>query len=78
MTPRYAREATGRYTAPIPTEYKSSPWWLPAMMLTFFGFGVLSIVLNYLGVLPASPSNYYLLGGLGLIILGFITSTKWH
>lgn len=77
-TTRYAKEATGRYTAPISAEFRSSPWWVPALMLTFFGLGVMSIVLNYLGVLPSSPSNAYLLGGLGCIIAGFVVSTRWH
>jgi hypothetical protein len=72
------RTTTGRYTAPIPDEYRSSPWWVPAIMLAFFGVGVLMIVLNYLSLLPASPSNWYLLGGLGGIILGFMSATRWH
>lgn len=77
--PRYAREATGRYTPPTSQEEnRPSPWWVPTIMLVFFGGGILSIVLNYLGVLPSSPSNVYLLAGLGAIVAGFIVSTKWH
>jgi hypothetical protein len=72
------RTTTGRYTAPIPEEYRTSPWWVPAIMLGFFGVGVIGILLNYLSLLPASPSNWYLLGGLGFIILGFISATRWH
>ena len=82
-TTRYAREATGRYTPPTSQEeHKPSPWWVPALMLSFFGGGILAIVLNYLGVLPAingaQPSNVYLLGGLGAIVAGFVVSTRWH
>jgi hypothetical protein len=40
--------------------------------------GMLMIVLNYLGVFPASPSNWYLLGGLLVITAGFVTATRWH
>jgi hypothetical protein len=69
---------TGRYTAPIPDEYRSSPWWVPAIMLSLFGLGVLAIVLNYLSLLPDSPSNWYLLGGLGGIVAGFIAATRYH
>jgi hypothetical protein len=47
-------------------------------MLVFFIGGILAIVLNYLGVLPSSPSNAYLLGGLGAIVAGFVVSTRWH
>lgn len=35
------------------------------------------ILLNYLGLL-GTTSNTYLFGGLGLIVCGFITSTRWH
>jgi hypothetical protein len=78
-TSKYAREATGRYTAPTSQEeHKPSPWWVPTLMLAFFGGGILAIVLNYLGVLPSSPSNVYLLAGLGAIVAGFVVSTRWH
>ncbi|HLI01667.1 MAG TPA: cell division protein CrgA [Acidimicrobiales bacterium] len=69
---------SGRYTAPIPDEYRSSPWWVPAIMLAFFGLGVLVIVLNYLSLLPASPTNWYLLGGLAAIVAGFVAATRYH
>lgn len=70
--------ASGRYTAPIPREYKSSPWWVPAIILTLFGLGLLAIVLNYLSLLPGAPTNVYLFVGLGLIVLGFVASTRYH
>jgi hypothetical protein len=73
-----SRTTSGRYTAPIPDEYRSSPWYVPAIMLALFGLGVLSIVLNYLSLLPESPSNWYLLGGLGGIVAGFIAATRYH
>jgi hypothetical protein len=76
--PTIGRPASGRYTAPIPQEYRSSPWWVPALMLAFFGVGVLCILLNYLGVLPGGASNKYLLIGLGLIVAGFITATRYR
>jgi hypothetical protein len=68
---------SGRYTAPIPREFKVSPWWIPAMMIGFFGAGVIIILLNYLGLLGPT-SNVYLFVGLGLIVAGFVTSTRWH
>ena len=70
--------ASGRYTAPIPREFKVSPWWVPALMIGFFAAGVIVILLNYLSLLGGSASNVYLFVGLGLIIAGFITSTRWH
>jgi pilus assembly protein TadC len=69
---------SGRYTAPIPREFRVSPWWVPALMIAFFAGGVLIILLNYLSLLGGSASNVYLFVGLGLIVAGFITSTRWH
>jgi len=40
--------------------------------------GALTIVLNYFNVLPAGPSNWYLLGGIILIAGGFFLATKYH
>jgi VIT1/CCC1 family predicted Fe2+/Mn2+ transporter len=69
---------TGRYTAPIPREVRSSPWWVPALMLAMFALGVICILLNYLSVLPGGASNVYLLVGLALIIVGFVVATRYH
>jgi hypothetical protein len=76
--PVNTRTTTGRYTAPIPDEYRTSPWWVPATMLAFFVVGIIGILLNYLSLLPSSPSNWYLIGGLAAIILGFVSATRWH
>jgi cell division protein CrgA len=68
---------SGRYTPPIPREFRSSPWWVPALILAFFGAGILVILLNYMGVL-GTASNVYLFAGLGCIVAGFIGATRWH
>ncbi|MBV9659687.1 MAG: cell division protein CrgA [Acidimicrobiales bacterium] len=70
--------SSGRYTAPVPREFRVSPWWVPALIVGFFGAGVIVILLNYLSVLGGHASNAYLFVGLGLIVLGFVTSTRWH
>jgi Cell division protein CrgA len=70
--------AGGRYTAPIPRQMRSSPAWVPVMIVAFFVVGVLVIMLNYLGLLGGSANNAYLFIGLGLIVAGFIASTRWH
>jgi hypothetical protein len=69
---------SGRYTAPIPVEYRRSASWVPILMLVFFSAGILMIVLNYLGLLPGATSNWYLLGGLGLMICGFVVATQYR
>jgi hypothetical protein len=72
--------SSGRYTAPIPREFRSSPWWVPVLILVFFGLGILCILLNYLPmhVLPGQPTNWYLFAGLGLIVAGFVSATRYH
>lgn len=79
--PAASRAATtsGRYTPPIPPEYKESSRWVPIVMGILLVGGMLTIVCNYLNLLPGpDPSNAYLLGGLGLITLGFIVATRWR
>ena len=71
--------STGRYTPPIPQEYKVSPRWVPITMGILLVAGMLTIICNYLNLLPGDdPSNAYLLGGLGLITAGFIVATRWR
>jgi len=47
-------------------------------ILALLVIGALTIVLNYFDVLPAGPSNWYLLTGIFLIAAGFFTATKYH
>jgi hypothetical protein len=68
----------GRYTPPVPREVKVSPMWVPVLMFTLLGLGMIVIVINYLGVLPGGAANKYLLVGLVLITAGFITATRYR
>jgi len=67
-----------RYTPPTPAaKYDMpSPMWVPVVMFSFFGAGLLAIFLNYTGVLPGAPTQWYLLGGLTAILAGIITATQ--
>jgi hypothetical protein len=69
---------SARYTPPTPRSRKVSPRWVPALMAVFLAAGAVVIVINYLGLLPASPTNWYLLLGLALITAGFVTATQWR
>ena len=40
--------------------------------------GALVIVLNYFNVMPAGPSNWYLVGGIAFIAGGFVVTTQYH
>jgi hypothetical protein len=85
-----ARRAAGLPTDDVPstsTRYTPkvidkkdlpSPMWVPVLMFAFFAIGVLAIFLNYTGVLPASPSTWYLVVGLGAILAGIITATQYR
>jgi len=68
-----------RYTPPTARADKlPSPPWVPILMFTFWGLGMLVIFLSYLGVLPGGSSNWYLLVGLGLILAGIVTATQYR
>ena len=80
----HAAEASGRYTPPVPQEFKVSPWFVPAAMFLLLGIGTAVIVLNYVellptwGFLPDGTSNVWLLTGLLSILGGIIVATQWH
>ena len=69
---------SGRYTPPIPRSKKVSPKWMGPLILLLLLAGALMIVLNYFSVLPSSPTNWYLLGGIVLIAGGFVVATQYH
>ena len=73
-----AQPSSGRYTPPIPREQRVSPPWVPVLMFALLALGMAMIILNYVNVLPGGTSNWYLIGGLGAITGGFITSTQLH
>jgi hypothetical protein len=80
-TPGRPAPGTGRYTPPSPKLDAPSPMWVPILMFSLLAAGAAMIVLNYLGLLPTASgdaSNWWLLGGLGLISLGFITATQYR
>lgn len=81
VTPKGSGSTTqsGRYTAPIPREVRVGARWVPWVMGFLLLTGMLVIITNYMNLLPGEdPSNWYLLGGLGLITAGFIVATRWR
>jgi Cell division protein CrgA len=67
-----------RYTPPVPRAVKVSPRWVPILMFTLLGLGLVVIFLNYIDLLPGGMSNAYLALGLGLICGGIITATQYR
>ncbi|HTT86302.1 MAG TPA: cell division protein CrgA [Acidimicrobiales bacterium] len=70
--------ASSRYTPPIPRNVKVSPKWMGPLILVLLILGALTIVFNYFNVLPAGPSNWYLVGGIVLIAGGFVVATQYR
>mgnify|MGYP006139499837 FL=1 len=61
----------------MPSKKISSRWVAPTMF-SLLGIGTLMIIVNYVDLLPGGTSNWYLLGGLGLVLAGIITATQLH
>ena len=71
--------ASTRYTPRSTSMHAPSPKWLAAVMLALFVIGLLVIFLHYVDLfLPGAASNWWLLGGLGLILGGIIAATQYR
>jgi len=55
-----------------------SPRWVPVLMFALLGLGMLTIVANYLNLVPGDASNGWLIGGLVMITGGFLVATQYH
>jgi hypothetical protein len=76
-----SKSKRNRYIPPPPKKKKPSPRWFGILILGVMALGVLTIVGNYMGLIPGTDgqaSQVYLFGGLGLIALGFLLSTQWR
>jgi LPXTG-motif cell wall-anchored protein len=78
-----ARKPTGRYQLEPQKKQRSkaSPKWYGPVILIVMGIGVAVIVLNYMQLMPGTggqANNWYLFGGLGLILLGFVGTMYWR
>lgn len=70
--------ASSRYTPPTPGIVKHSAPWVPVLMFALLGLGTLVILLYYLGAVPGGRNNWYLFGGLSLVLGGLYTATRYH
>ena len=57
---------------------KISSRWVAPTMFGLLGLGTAMIIVNYVDLLPGGTSNWYLLGGLGLVLAGIVTATQLH
>jgi hypothetical protein len=67
--------ASSRYTPPTPKDFYESPRWVPILMLTLLGIGVLAILSRYL---IWQSTNMPVLVGLGFLLGGLWVATKWR
>jgi len=80
-TARTRPGASTRYTPPSPQKLGAGPSGrvIPVAVFGLLGTGLLMIIINYLGVLlPGATSNWYILGGLVLILSGIMVATQWR
>jgi hypothetical protein len=68
----------GHYTPPVGKYARQSPQWYGPAIVGLFVLGLLTIVLNYLAVLPGSTSAWYLLVGIVIIFSGFAAMMRYH
>jgi hypothetical protein len=71
-------EVSGRYTRPTPKNVRRSAKWFGPSILFLMIFGVLTILLNYLTVLPGAVSVWYLVAGLVIIFVAFMMATRYR
>jgi Cell division protein CrgA len=71
-------EQSGRYTRPTPKSVRRSARWFGPLILFLMIFGVLTILLNYLTVLPGAVSVWYLVTGLVIIFAAFRMATRYR
>jgi hypothetical protein len=56
----------------------ASPAWMGWLIGIAFLVGMVLIVANYLSWLPGSPHSGWILGGLGFVLAGILTATRWR
>lgn len=72
-----APEVRGKVTARRPVSDDHSPRWYGWLIVVLLGVGMLTVILNYLSVLPGSVSSWYLIGGLVIMFAGFYLATRY-
>ncbi len=77
-TPSELDEASGVGRTPVKVDTGSSPL-VPIVMFGSLLVGAGVILFNYLTEdILGTPSNWYLLGGLGLVLVGIIAATQYR
>ncbi len=67
--------ASTRYTPPVTSEMRAPKPWIPVLMVALFIIGMIVIILRNL---VFQGNNWLTLVGLGAILGGLYTATKWR
>lgn len=67
--------ASSRYTPPVPAEMKMPKVWVPWLMVALLVAGMVVIILRNL---VFTGNNWLTVAGLGFILGGLYTATKWR
>ena len=67
--------SSSRYTPPVPKAMRESPPWVPVLMLVLLVLGGIIIMARNL---VFDGNNWLTLVGLGCILGGLFTATKWR
>lgn len=52
--------------------------WVPVLMFGLLALGTIVILANYTIEVLGMPNNWYLLGGLGMVLGGIIAATQYR
>ena len=66
---------SSRYTPPVTSQMKAPKPWVPVLMVALFLIGMIVIILRNL---VFTNNNILTLVGLGCILGGLYTATKWR
>ncbi len=77
VTPKGERSTQGVSREPVKVGGRFSHL-VPILMFALMGVGLMVILANYVVVGFGAPSNWYLLGGLGLILGGIVVATQYQ
>ncbi len=79
ITPKGTRpEGQAPPRVPIASGPGASPAWMGYLIGIAFLIGIILIVSNYMSWLPGAPSSGWILGGLGFVLVGIVTATRWR
>ncbi len=56
----------------------ASPVWYVGLMFGLMAVGIITILLNYIGLIPGGTDSKWLIGGLGLIGIGFAMTLNYR